>query len=111
MLSFRGNSETIIVANFRGPLREDGDGDPGRVGLVPGPAGDDADAHFGIGDGIDKGGIRAEAKMKCTCFTVSLLQFKRMLNKELNNFSESRSGGAQVSEYIYNTFISGEKTH
>jgi hypothetical protein len=37
-------------------------------------------------------------------------KFKRMLNKELNNFSESRSGGAQVSEYIYNTFIS-DGTH
>ena len=41
--------------------------------------------------------------------TVSFLQFKRMLNKELSHFSESKSGN-QISEYICNTFL-GEKTY
>ena len=34
----------------------------------------------------------------------SLFQFKRMLNKELSHFSESKSGN-QISEYICNTFL------
>ena len=33
-----------------------------------------------------------------------LFQFKRMLNKELSHFSESKSGN-QISEYICNTFL------
>ena len=32
------------------------------------------------------------------------LQFKRMLNKELSHFSESKSGN-QISEYIRNTYL------
>ena len=32
------------------------------------------------------------------------LQFKRMLNKELSHFSESKSGN-QISEYICSTFL------
>ena len=36
--------------------------------------------------------------------TLSFLQFKRMLNKELSHFSESKSGN-QISEYICNTFL------
>ncbi len=32
------------------------------------------------------------------------VQFKRMLNKELSHFSESKSGN-QVSDYICNTFL------
>ena len=36
--------------------------------------------------------------------TYSILQFKRMLNKELSHFSESKSGN-QISEYICNTFL------
>ncbi|GBN54814.1 cAMP-specific 3',5'-cyclic phosphodiesterase, partial [Araneus ventricosus] len=31
-------------------------------------------------------------------------KFKRMLNRELSNFSDSKSGN-QVSEYICNTFL------
>ena len=31
-------------------------------------------------------------------------QFKRMLNKELSHFSESKSGN-QISEYICSTFL------
>lgn len=31
-------------------------------------------------------------------------KFKRMLNKELSHFSESKSG-SQISEYIYRTFL------
>lgn len=31
-------------------------------------------------------------------------KFKRMLNKELSHFSESKSGN-QVSEYIFRTFL------
>lgn len=40
------------------------------------------------------------------CHLVNLfyLQFKRMLNKELSHFSESKSGN-QISEYICNTFL------
>lgn len=33
-----------------------------------------------------------------------LFQFKRMLNKELSHFSESKSGN-QISEYICSTFL------
>ncbi len=35
------------------------------------------------------------------------LQFKRMLNKELSHFSESKSGN-QISEYICSTFLGKE---
>lgn len=31
-------------------------------------------------------------------------KFKRMLNKELSHFSESKSG-SQISEYIFRTFL------
>ena len=34
----------------------------------------------------------------------TFFQFKRMLNKELSHFSESKSGN-QISEYICNTFL------
>ena len=34
----------------------------------------------------------------------SFFQFKRMLNKELSHFSESKSGN-QISEYICSTFL------
>ncbi|KAF2364186.1 3'5'-cyclic nucleotide phosphodiesterase catalytic domain [Trinorchestia longiramus] len=34
-----------------------------------------------------------------------LLQFKRMLNKELSHFSESSRSGNQISEYICTTFL------
>ena len=37
-------------------------------------------------------------------FLVSTFQFKRMLNKELSHFSESKSGN-QISEYICSTFL------
>ena len=37
-------------------------------------------------------------------FTYFHFQFKRMLNKELSHFSESKSGN-QISEYICNTFL------
>ena len=36
-------------------LREDRHGDAGRAGLVPRPAGDDADAQVGVGHGLDQG--------------------------------------------------------
>lgn len=39
-----------------------------------------------------------------------LLQFKRMLNKELSHFSESSKSGNQISEYICSTFL-GEYQH
>ena len=35
---------------------------------------------------------------------IFFLQFKRLLNKELSHFSESKSGN-QISEYICNTFL------
>ncbi len=38
-----------------------------------------------------------------------LFQFKRMLNKELSHFSESKSGN-QISEYICSTFL-GENAY
>jgi len=34
-----------------------------------------------------------------------MLQFKRMLNKELSHFSESSKSGNQISEYICSTFL------
>ena len=34
-----------------------------------------------------------------------VFQFKRMLNKELSHFSESKSGSNQISEYICSTFL------
>ena len=37
-------------------------------------------------------------------FKLFFFQFKRMLNKELSHFSESKSGN-QISEYICNTFL------
>jgi len=37
------------------------------------------------------------------------IQFKRMLNKELSHFSESKSGN-QVSDYICNTFLGKRMT-
>ena len=37
-------------------------------------------------------------------FNLVFFQFKRMLNKELSHFSESKSGN-QISEYICNTFL------
>ena len=45
----------------------------------------------------------------CVCLYLYLyfylyFQFKRMLNKELSHFSESKSGN-QISEYICNTFL------
>ena len=36
---------------------------------------------------------------------VCLLQFKRMLNKELSQFAESSKAGNQISEYISCTFL------
>ena len=33
------------------------------------------------------------------------LQFKRMLNRELNHFSESGKSSSQVSDYIFSTFM------
>lgn len=42
--------------------------------------------------------------MTTIMITLSFLQFKRMLNKELSHFSESKSGN-QISEYICNTFL------
>ena len=38
----------------------------------------------------------------------SFSQFKRMLNRELNHFSESGKSGSQVSDYIFSTFM-GER--
>ena len=38
-------------------LRENCHGDSGRVGLVPRPAGDDADAQIRVGNGLDEGDI------------------------------------------------------
>ena len=38
-------------------LRADRHGDAGRAGLVPRPAGDDADAQVGVGHGFDQGQI------------------------------------------------------
>ncbi|KAK4300355.1 hypothetical protein Pmani_027435 [Petrolisthes manimaculis] len=35
----------------------------------------------------------------------TILQFKRMLNKELSHFSESSKSGNQISEYICTTFL------
>ena len=40
----------------------------------------------------------------CKIFSHFPFQFKRMLNKELSHFSESKSGN-QISEYICNTFL------
>ena len=39
------------------------------------------------------------------------LQFKRMLNRELNHFSESGKSGSQVSDYIFSTFMGEEGAH
>lgn len=39
---------------------------------------------------------------------LSLLQFKRMLNRELTHLSEMSRSGNQVSEFISNTFLGKE---
>ena len=43
-------------------------------------------------------------------FVFHFFQFKRMLNKELSHFSESKSGN-QISEYICNTFLGKSALH
>lgn len=45
-----------------------------------------------------------------TNLPLSLLQFKRMLNRELTHLSEMSRSGNQVSEFISNTFLGKEKT-
>lgn len=39
----------------------------------------------------------------------SLLQFKRMLNRELTHLSEMSRSGNQVSEFISNTFLGKDR--
>lgn len=41
---------------------------------------------------------------------LSLLQFKRMLNRELTHLSEMSRSGNQVSEFISNTFLGKRKS-
>ena len=49
--------------------------------------------------------ITSSMNRSCELLYNSLLfQFKRMLNKELSHYSESKSGN-QISEYICNTFL------
>jgi hypothetical protein len=36
---------------------------------------------------------------------ISVLQFKRILNKELNQLAVSSKSGSEISEYISNTFL------
>lgn len=43
-----------------------------------------------------------------TNLPLSLLQFKRMLNRELTHLSEMSRSGNQVSEFISNTFLGKE---
>ncbi|XP_070817986.1 3',5'-cyclic-AMP phosphodiesterase 4D isoform X5 [Chaetodon trifascialis] len=45
----------------------------------------------------------------CVCLCWRLRQFKRMLNRELTQLSETSRSGNQVSEFIANTFL--EKQH
>ena len=40
-----------------------------------------------------------------------ILQFKRMLNKELSHLSESSKSGNQISEYISSTFLGNKKNY
>lgn len=42
-------------------------------------------------------------------FPFSLLQFKRMLNRELTHLSEMSRSGNQVSEFISNTFLGKDR--
>ena len=52
----------------------------------------------------DGGGNDASSSMLTNTPDYVFLQFKRMLNKELSHFSESKSGN-QISEYIRNTYL------
>ena len=44
-------------------------------------------------------------------FYLFFLQFKRMLNRELNHFSESGKSSSQVSDYIFSTFMGEDRKH
>ena len=46
--------------------------------------------------------------LRYSLFHFLIFQFKRMLNKELSHFSESKSGSNQISEYICSTFLGKE---
>ena len=57
------------------------------------------DSHFILSDSLVK------TNGSLNLLFLFLLQFKRMLNKELSHFSESSKSGNQISEYICSTFL------
>lgn len=49
---------------YRWFVHEDGDGNHGRIGLVPGPAGDDSDSSVGFRHGFVKGKFTSQSSVK-----------------------------------------------
>lgn len=105
-----------VLPRSRGCSAEAVAGDPGGAGLVPGAAGDAADAALGGRDGLQQGGDRRPGDAHPARGTRGpphtpptptrcRPQFKRMLSRELSHLSESGRSGNQVSEYISSTFL------
>lgn len=105
-----------VLPRSRGCSAEAVAGDPGGAGLVPGAAGDAADAALGGRDGLQQGGDRRPGDAHPAggargpphtppTPTRCRPQFKRMLSRELSHLSESGRSGNQVSEYISSTFL------
>ena len=60
---------------------------------------------FKINHSVHYPGDIIDLELIFLCFyEIFFFQFKRLLNKELSHFSESKSGN-QISEYICNTFL------
>ena len=72
-------------------VRADRHGDAGRAGLVPRPAGDDADAQVGLGHGLDQGQIidevslRFEPYVKGCCAMLGINVSRKYLNFRSSN--------------------------